>query len=312
MRVLFAGSPDFAVPSLEAVHARLGVCGVLTCCSHPAGRGRAETCSAVAAASAALGLTVIEADSMGKAVRERIAALKPDILAVAAYGRIFRRNLLDLFPRGGINLHPSLLPRHRGPSPVPAAILAGDAETGVTVQRLALRFDTGDVLARAVTPLRGDETCGGLTDVLSRQGAALLADVLCRLGDGDVPGEPQDETKATYCRLIRKEDGLVDWTAPAEVIERSVRAYDPWPRAYTRYEGQTLLVLKARAVPGVEGTGEPGRVTGFSKGVGLFVQTGAGLLAVEALQLQTKKPLDARAFLNGNPRFVGSRLGGNP
>lgn len=309
MRVLFAGSPDFAVPSLEALHARLDVCGVLTCCSRPAGRGQARACSSVAARAAAWRLPVIEADAIGASVLARVAALQPDILAVSAYGRIFRKRFIELFPRGGINLHPSLLPRHRGPSPVAAAILAGDAQTGVTVQRLALEFDTGEILARRAVPLCGDETCGGLTETLARTGAELLADVLCRAQSGPMAGEPQDESMATYCRLIRKEDGAIDWKAPAAAIGRAVRAFDPWPRAFTTLEAMTLLILKARALP-EPGSGEPGRVLGFRKGAGLLVKTGDGLLAVEALQLQARKPLDARAFLNGNPRVVGSRLGG--
>jgi methionyl-tRNA formyltransferase len=311
MRVLFAGSPDFAVPSLGAVHPRLEVCGVLTCCTHSTGRGRAQSCSPVAFRAAALGLPVIEADTIDAGVLEKIASLRPDILAVSAYGRIFRKSFIALFPRGGINLHPSLLPRHRGPSPVAAAILEGDAETGVTVQRLAMKFDTGDVLARSVVPLCGRETCGELTETLARIGAELFTDVLYRLSQGDFAGTPQDESRATYCRLIRKEDGVIDWSAPAVRIERAVRAFDPWPRAFTRYDGLALLILKARVVAGEKG-GEPGRVLGFRKDAGLLVQTGDGLLAVEALQLQARKPLDARAFLNGNPRVVGSRFGGDP
>jgi methionyl-tRNA formyltransferase len=251
-------------------------------------------------------------------VEEAVKELAPELLVVVAFGRIFRKSFLDLFPRGGINLHPSLLPKFRGPSPISAVILAGERETGVTVQRLAPRFDSGDILAQKTCPLDGSETTGTLTERLAPVGAELLASVLTRMREAEVPGRPQREEDATYCRLVRKEDGRIDWSAPAEVIERMVRGYDPWPRASTTFAGQGLLVLKSRCLPDTlgeisataGGAHPPGTIIGSSPQSGLLVQTGDGILAVERLQLQFKKPLDWRSFLNGHPDAIGTRLGG--
>jgi methionyl-tRNA formyltransferase len=180
---------------------------------------------------------------------------------------------------------------------------------------MALRFDSGDILAQETAPLDGTETTGTLTERLASVGARVLASVLTRLRDGDVPGRAQREEDATYCHLIRKEDGRIDWSAPTAVIERMVRAYDPWPRANSSFAGQTLLVLKSRSLPdtlsaAAGGARPPGVIIGSSPQSGLLVQTGDGILAVERLQLQFKKPLDWRSFLNGHPDAIGTRLGG--
>ncbi len=319
MRILFAGSPSLAVPSLEKAAQGEEVCAVLTGHDKPAGRGRTAEPTPVKVRALEIGLPLIEADRVDRDVEDRVRALAPDLLVVAAFGRIFRKGFLDLFPRGGINLHPSLLPRYRGPSPITAAILAGDSETGVTVQKIALRFDSGDILAQQKIPLDGTETTASLTESLAPAGAELLAGVLARIREGgDVPACPQREEDATYCSLVRKEDGKIDWSAPAAVIERMVRAYDPWPRASTVLEGKTLLVLKSRTVPvtlsevsaASGGAHPPGTIIGSSPQAGLLVKAGEGVLAVERLQLQFKKALDWRAFLNGHPRVIGTRLGG--
>ncbi len=319
MRILFAGSPSLAVPSLEKTARGGEVCAVLTGHDQPAGRGRTPEPTPVKVRALELGLPVLEADRVDSGVEGRVRVLAPDLLVVVAFGRIFRKSFLDMFPRGGINLHPSLLPRYRGPSPIPAVVLAGDPETGVTVQRIALRFDSGDILAQERVLLDGTETTASLTQILAPAGADLLAGVLTRMREGDaVSACPQREEDATYCSLIRKEDGRIDWSAPAAVIERMVRAYDPWPRASTTLEGQTLLVLKSRTVPATlgevstasGGAHPPGTIIGSSPQAGLLVKAGEGILAVERLQLQFKKALDWRSFLNGHPRVIGTRLGG--
>jgi methionyl-tRNA formyltransferase len=318
MRILFAGSPALAVPSLERIAREGDICAVLTGVDRPAGRGRRAAQTPVKEAALRLGLTVIEADRVDDPVEARVRELAPDLLVVAAFGRIFRKSFLDLFPSGGINVHPSLLPRHRGPSPITAAILAGDAETGVTIQRIALRFDTGDILAQCRMPLDGSETTASLTTAVGPVGAELLARVLAELEAGKAPGTPQDDRRATYCRMVRKEDGRISWSDPAANIERMVRAYDPWPRASTTYAGQTLLVLKSRALPdtlsGIAGDAgserPPGTVTGFHPLHGLMVRAGEGVVGLERIQLQFKKPTDWRAFLNGHPEVIGTRLGG--
>jgi len=312
MRILFAGSPSLAVPSLERIAREHEVVGVLTCCDQPAGRGGRLEPSPVKERSLALGLPLLQPARLDAAVIDEVKRLEPQLLVVAAFGRIFRKEFLDIFPAGGINLHPSLLPRYRGPSPISAAILAGDVETGITVQRLALRFDTGDILGQRAVVLDGSETTGTLTASLAELGAELLAKVLASFAAGhEIAGTHQDEGRASYCRLVRKEDGRIDWGEPARVIERKVRACDPWPRADTTWNGASLLLLKTAVYPGTfTDAGEPGKVLAGDRRHGLLVRTGDGVLAVERLQLQFKKPLDWRSFLNGHPDLVGARLGG--
>jgi len=314
MRILFAGSPSLAVPSLEKLARAHEVCAVLASPDNPAGRGRALRSPPVKEAAQGLGLRVLQPRKLDAAAEEEIRGLAPELLAVAAYGRIFRKSFLDIFPRGGINLHPSLLPRYRGPSPIAAAILAGDAESGVTVQRMALEFDTGDILAQERVSLRGEETAGSLTEQLARLGAELLAAVVAAEAEGrPVPARPQRAEEASYCHPLRAEDGAVDWAEPASLIERKVRAYDPWPRARTRLGPVSLLLLKTHVYPGTlddAARAAPGDVVAADGTHGLLVRTGRGILAVERLQPQFKKPMDWRSFLNGRPDAVGARLGG--
>jgi methionyl-tRNA formyltransferase len=314
MRILFAGTPALAVPSLTAAAGAHEVAAVLTSPDQPAGRGRAPVPSPLKTAALDLGLRVLDPEKLDEAFMEEARGIGADLLVVAAFGKIFRKPFLDLFPLGGVNLHPSLLPRFRGPSPVSAAIMAGDAETGVTIQRIALKFDTGDILAQERHPLRGDETAASLTDELALRGAALLAGVLAGLAAGSAPeARAQREEDATYCRTLAKEDGIIRWAEPAAAIERKVRAFDPWPRAASTLNGEILLVLKSHVYPDTlpadTDRGAPGTVRAADRTHGLLVQTGAGVLAVERLQLQFKKPLDWRAFMNGHPAIVGARLG---
>jgi methionyl-tRNA formyltransferase len=313
MRVLFAGTPGVAVPSLRAAARAHEVCAVLTGPDQPSGRGRMRRPSEVKQAALALGLRVIETARLGAAVRDTVRELAPELLVVVAFGRIFRQSFLDLFPRGGVNVHPSLLPRHRGPSPVAAAILCGDRETGVTVQRIALEVDAGDVYAQRVVRLDGSETTGSLTPVLAEVGAGLLGDVLASIEAGTAAPVPQ-AGEVTRCRLTAKEDGTVDWTDAAAVIERKVRAYDPWPRASTTWEGRPLLLLRTCLPAGtvVPASGAlPGTVLGPSPD-GLLVQAGDMPLALVLLQPAFGRPMDWRAFLNGHPGIAGARLGGSP
>jgi methionyl-tRNA formyltransferase len=314
MRILFAGTPALAVPSLQATSSAHEIVGVLTSPDQPAGRGRALTVSPVKEAAVGLGLTVLQPQKLDADAVEAVRRLQPEILVVAAYGKIFRPAFLALFPQGGINLHPSLLPRWRGPSPIMAAIREGDRETGITIQKIAQKFDTGDILLQTTWPLTGTETTATLSESLAVKGAELLRQVLDGISSGQAP-EPrsQVEADATYCATLRKEDGVIDWSEPAEVIERKVRAYDPWPRCLTTLGGETLLLLKSHLYPDTLGSAAghaaPGEITGSDKGHGLLVQAGRGILAVERLQQQFKKPMDWRSFLNGHPAIVGMHLG---
>ena len=208
MRILFAGTPSLAVPCLQKIAPGFEVIGVLTSRDQPAGRGRGAVQSPVKEAAVGLGLRVFQPERLDASFIEELSVLQPQLLVVAAYGKIFRPTFLALFPQGGINVHPSLLPRHRGPSPISAAILEGDAATGVTIQRIAQKFDTGDIPAQSRHPLTGKETTASLTDSLAAEGAELL--LVGAAGDrGRLPPAPvvQNEAEATYCHPLRKEDG---------------------------------------------------------------------------------------------------------
>jgi methionyl-tRNA formyltransferase len=326
MRILFAGSPEIAVPSLLAVGKAFELIGVLTNPPAPKGRGLAPAPTPVAQAAAEHfpAVPILAPERLGPAEREAVAALQPDLLAVFAYGRIFGPKFLGLFPRGGVNVHPSLLPRWRGPSPIQYAILARDAETGVCVQRLALRLDSGDILGRQRLALNGRETAGGLSDWAAGAGADLLGAVLSLIAEGRESAEPQDEGLATWSRQMSKDDGLVDWSRSALEIDAMIRAYTPWPGAFTLFHGERLGLLEAvpytieqgsaasagdASVGDVSVSDEPGTVVGIDKSRGIMVQTGAGLLALRVLQARGKKPLAHRDFANGARNLPGARLG---
>jgi methionyl-tRNA formyltransferase len=311
MRILFAGSPQLAVPSLESVHAGHEVAAVLTNPDRPAGRRAAAAPTAVKARSVELGLPVLQPGRLDGDFVKLVRALNCELLVVVAFGKIFPAEFLEVFPRGGLNVHPSLLPRHRGPSPIPAAILAGDRQTGVTVQRLAARMDSGDILLARSLPLTGRETTGTLSPILARMGAELLAETLAGIAQGREEGRPQQEAAATYCRLVRKEDGRIAWDREPEHIERLIRAYDPWPGAFTTFRGQSLHLLSGQVhpEPRPRETDAQGLVFGTDNRYGILVRAGRGVLCVTRLQLQAKKPMDWRSFLNGRKYFVGSQLG---
>jgi methionyl-tRNA formyltransferase len=317
--VIFAGSPAIAVPALRAL-ANLesaGVCrlaGVLT--NPDAAKGRGGKSAPTETAAAALDLDprppILKFEKLDGDAREAAAALKPDLLASFAYGKIFGPKFLALFPLGGVNVHPSLLPRWRGAAPIQAAILHGDAETGVCVQRLAAEMDCGEILARERFPLSGRETALSLGKAAAEKGAALLAGVIRRAAaDGKLPaGEAQDETAAVYSALITREMGRIDWNAAAAEIDRKIRAFTPWPPCVTRFSGEDIYLLEGRPFLDDAGSAEalPGTVLGTDRQRGILIQTGGGVFAAEKLQFPARKALDWRSFLNGTRNFIGSRL----
>lgn len=317
MKVLFAGSPEIAVPALEAVAAAHEVVGVLTNPDAVAGRGRVPVETPVAARARTLlpGVPVLKPESLKSEARGAVGPLGAEVLVVFAYGHIFGPKFLALFPRGGINVHPSLLPKFRGATPIPAAILAREAETGVTVQTLALQTDSGDILAQERIPLSGRETTGSLSLTAAEAGARLAVRVLGGMAAGSLVPVPQDGSAATFCGMIGKEDGLIDWSRSATEIDAQVRAYDPWPGTYTLFNAARLAILAAAVhtpegpAGGADAPAEPGTVTGLDKEAGILVQTGKGTIAIGRLQLQAKKALDWRSFLNGTHGFIGARLG---
>lgn len=317
-RILFAGTPEIAVPALRTLAGTGRLVGVLTVPDQVAGRGQHLHQSEVKVCAQELGLPVLQPNRLDQAARDAVAELKPDLLVCIAYGRIFGPKFLGQFPQGGINLHPSLLPKYRGPSPINAAILAGEDTTGISIQVLAPGMDEGDILAQERILLSGNETAGSLSKICSEIGARMLLTAVNIMEAGLARPQAQDGALATYCSLIHKDDGLIDWTHSALEIHRQARAYDPWPRAWTLWQGKKLYLDKlelykpphgsALVLPGPQ-TGQPGQVFKVDKTEGFLIQTGQGLLALRQLQLQSKKSLDHLAFFNGARDFVGTILG---
>jgi methionyl-tRNA formyltransferase len=320
--VLFAGSPDIAVPSLIRVSFEHEIVGVLTNPESAKGRGLALAGTPVAEAAFDLfgeKVPILAPECLGSEAREAVAALRPDILVSYAYGRIFGPKFLALFPRGGVNVHPSLLPRFRGPAPIPSAILARDDQTAITVQRLALEMDSGDILGQLVLPLSGTETSEDLAEVAAIMGADLLSQVLEEVEEGRERPRPQ-VGEPVYCSMLRKEDGLIDWGASLLDIDAKIRAFYPWPGAYTYFRGMRLNVLEAFPFPHITfaagpnsldfDDAVPGTLLGLDKSRGIMVQTIDGLIALRRLQIQHKKALPYREFANGMRDLAGTILGG--
>jgi methionyl-tRNA formyltransferase len=325
MRILFAGSPAIALPSLEALVSlaleddAFEVAGVLTNPDSPRGRGGEAEPTEVGKAFPGLvrefearGVppVLLKPEKLDLRAREAVAAVRPDLLVCFAYGRIFGPRFLSLFPMGGINIHPSLLPKYRGPAPIPAAILGREPETGITIQRLAAEMDAGDILIRESFPLQGRETAGELGEIAAVKGAALLRRALRDMSRGALEGRPQNNDEATYCSLITREDGRINWEAGAADIDARIRAYTPWPLCRTSHGGRILHILEGRPCgPAPAGPyAVPGTVLGVDKSRGILVQTGEGVLGITRLQYRAKKALAWQVFLNGARDFIGSRL----
>lgn len=324
MRILYLGSPEFAVPPLEALlHAGYHIVGVVTQPDRPAGRKRVLTPPPVCLAAQQAGLPVFQPASLrDPAAVEQLAAFQPDIGIVAAYGEILRKAVLNIPPLGYLNIHPSLLPRHRGPAPVSGAILAGDTETGVTIMQLGPGMDSGPIVVQERVPLPPDARAGPLTDDLFRLGAKKLIEVLPGYVNGQIVPHPQDDSQATITRMLKKADGEIDWTQPAVIIERLTRAYDPWPGAYTTWRGQNFAVLAARVheiglelepepeyEPGPEHEGSsapPGTIIRLAQGP--LVTTGSGLLELLEVQPAGKRPMDGRDWFNGQRDAMGQQF----
>ncbi|MBA7627883.1 Methionyl-tRNA formyltransferase [subsurface metagenome] len=310
MRVVFMGTPEFAVPALERlILNQYQVVAVYTRPDKPAGRGRHQAPPPVKRAALELGVPVVQPLSLktAEAVAE-LCAFRPDIIVVAAYGQILPPPVLDMPEHGCINIHPSLLPKYRGASPVTAAILAGDDFTGVSLMLLDKGLDTGPVLGKAAVAISPWDSTGSLTDKLSLVAAQLLQEVLVHWLRGEITPQPQDEAGATYSSRIAKEDGEIDWNLPAEDIWRRVRAFNPWPGGYTWWRGRQIRVLEAVPIPG--GVSAAGRVIalGAEARAGFGVGTGDGVLGVLRVQLEGKRALSAAEFLRGQREFLGAVL----
>lgn len=309
MRVLFLGSPTFAAIPLRALaDAGYEIIGVVTQPDRPAGRSRALQPPPVKVAAQELGLPILQPETLrDTAVIEQLAALQPEVAVVAAYGEILRKKVLAIPPKGYLNIHPSLLPLHRGPTPVVGTLLAGDAVAGVSIMLLDPGMDSGPLLAQRTVPLRGDERAGPLTDELFQIGSELLLDVLPKYVEGSLEPQPQDAAQATITRMLKKEDGIIDWARPAQQIERAVRAYDPWPGTTTTWNGQPLKVLAARVEASWKGSEAPGTLIAGSGEP--LVATGQGALVLSEVQPAGKRPMDGMTWLRGQKDASGKQFG---
>jgi methionyl-tRNA formyltransferase len=307
-RVVFMGTPAFAVPSLVALCDAHQVLGIVTQPDRRAGRGRKLVVSPVKEAALERELDVFQPESLRppEAV-QHLAHWQPDVIVVAAFGQILSAQVLDLPPHGSLNVHASLLPLYRGAAPIPAAILAGDLGTGVTIMRMDEGLDTGPTLAKAEVAILPEDTTATLTASLALLGAQLLLETLPGWLAGRVSEHPQDASLATYCRQLEKADGWLDWSQPAVRLDRQVRACDPWPGTYTTWQGQRLKVLRTRPLPGWAGEGKPGLLVALEDGFGVI--TGQGLLEVLEVQLAGKKPVAAGPFVRGQRHLIDSTLG---
>ena len=307
MRIVFMGTPDFAVPVLSRlVEVGHDIIAVYSQPDRPAGRGRRLVETPMKRFAGERGLEVRQPNSFrSEAECAGLASLSTEVVVVAAYGLFLPSEILQMPLLGCLNIHPSLLPRYRGPSPVVSAILNGDDETGVTIMKLDEGMDSGPLLAQAKVPIAERETGPDLTRRLFDLGASLLAKTLPGWASGSIQASPQDESQATFTTLVKKEDGEIDWTDDAERIERMVRAYEPWPGTFTHWDGKLLKILDATSTAG---SASPGQLVGLRDG-GIGIGTGDDVLAVDKLQIEGRRPSDAQDFVRGYPNFLGSKAG---
>ncbi len=296
LKIVFMGSSDFSVKILEALAGKYSLCGVLTQPDKPAGRGKTLTPPPVKVLAEKLVIPVLQPVKLKEPESfEQLANLHPDLIVVAAYGQILRKNVLELPGYGCINVHASLLPRWRGASPIQASILHGDTVTGVSIMKMDAGIDTGPLLTKKAVEIAADETSRSLSQKLAEVGGQLLIDTLPLYLDGSLQPVPQDEEGATYVSMINKEDGLLDFNYSAERLERKVRAYIDWPGAYMDWDGQILKIRKARVLPSTGGEpGRRGKRDGYPS-----VETIDGKLILLEVQPAGKKWMDGKDFLRG-------------
>lgn len=309
-RIVFMGTPEFALPTLERLVERYEVVGVVTQPDRPAGRGRRLTMPPVKEMAIAEGIPVFQPKRLrnnAEAVAQ-IEAWAPDVAIVAAYGQILPPSVLEIPPYGVLNVHASLLPRWRGASPIQGALLAGDKVTGVTIMKLDEGLDTGPVLAMRETPIEPEETAGDLERRLAALGADLLIEVLPSYLSGEVEPESQPDEGITMTRMMRKSAARIDWAESAEDLHNQIRAFAPAPGAYTFWDGTRVKIFESRVVQPEEAlSAEPGTVILWDDRP--TVVTGEGCLALVHLQMAGKRPMDAGAFVRGRQDFVGAVLG---
>ena len=308
MRIVFMGTPDFAVPSLSALlEAGYAVVGVFTQPDRPAGRGKKLMECPVKKLAVEKGVPVFQFEKIkSREGREALQALAPDLCVTAAFGQILSQRILDIPKMGTVNVHASLLPKHRGSAPIVWSMRMGDEYTGVTTMLTNAGLDTGDMLLHRSTRITDTETAGELTDRLAVMGAELLVETIRRMEAGDCMPIPQNEAESSYEPMLTKEMAQIDWTLSAKELDRFVRAYNPWPTAYTQYGDMIMKIHMARPVD-MQGT--PGEILVSDGKKGLVVACGEGALEIITLQAPNAKAMDAKAYLRGKPIPQGARFG---
>ena len=307
LRIVFAGTPGFAVPALAAVHARHRVTGVLTQPDRPAGRGLALSPSAVKVAATELGLPLLQPATLkagtadGDAARAQLRDWQPDVAVVVAYGLLLPPDVLAVPVHGCLNIHASLLPRWRGAAPIQRAVLAGDAESGVSIMQMAEGLDTGDVVLAAALPIGASQTSGELHDALAALGARLIVEALDHLAAGALGGRAQDPAAVTYAAKLDKAEAAIDWRLDAVEIDRRIRGYAPWPGATTRWRDEPVRLFRSRLLEQSGRAGDPGAILGVD-GDWLRVAAAAGVVGVGELQRAGRKRVTARDFANAELR----------
>lgn len=307
MRVLFMGTPDFAVPTLEALIREHDVIGVFTQPDKPRGRGKAVSFSPVKEVAVKHDIPVYQPVKVREAsVVDEIRSMKPDVIVVVAFGQILPESILNIPPYGCINVHASLLPRYRGAAPIQWAVIDGEKETGVTTMYMAKGLDTGDMILKESIILDPKETGESLHDKLCVMGGPLILKTLEQIERGTAPRIPQEDALSCYAHMLTKELGCIDWTKDATSIERLIRGLNSWPSAYTTWNGKTLKIWDSEVTEGREAI--PGTVIAKDK-TSFTVSCGQGALKVLEVQLQGKKRMTTQAFLVGNHVETGMRLG---
>jgi methionyl-tRNA formyltransferase len=309
MRIVFMGTPDFAVPSLEAL-LRSGdtVAGVVTQPDRPKGRGQTLAASPVKQLAQREGLPILQPLKMKDP--EFLAALRswqPDFIAVAAFGRILPQVVLDMPPKGCINVHASLLPKFRGAGPIQWALITGERETGITTMLMDAGMDTGAILLQEKVPIEPDDTAGTLSDKLSAVGGPLLVETLRRLKEGTLVAQPQDHSQATMAPLLQKEDGLIDWTRSASDIANRIRGTTPWPGAFTYAGNERWTISRAYPEDPGDAAAEPGTIVSAAKDT-IRVATGNGVLAIAELQPANSRRMSIQQYLAGHRVSPGLQL----